>query len=400
MSNIRIITVSPAKVLALKEKVQSERPEFPVDKQKLIHAGKILKDDQSVAECGFKETDFIVCMVSKDPAPKPKPAAPTPSAAPVPTPEAVSLPTVSAPIPSPAVPAPVAQRNFENPEAIAGLTGMGFPENLCRSALNAAMGNADLAYEFLVNGIPEQRQRLAAPAAPATSAPPIDSNDPIAALRQHPQLNSLKQLVQSNPAALPQVLTLIGQQSPQLLEAIHAHNEEFLTLMNEPISATPTPLPAAPVTADPSGGEGPSASQISALLTALPPDQRAAFAQSVGMTPEQLQTFMQIMSTIPPEQLQQMMPGLGMGGGGGLGGAPPGSHVIRLTDEEMAAVTRLTQLGFTQQQAVQAYLACDKNESLAANLLFDGGFGFDDEEGAGGFEGGDYNDGGDDDMYN
>ena len=40
----------------------------------------------------------------------------------------------------------------------------------------------------------------------------------------------------------------------------------------------------------------------------------------------------------------------------------------------MAAVDRLTAMGFDRQAAAQAYLACDKNEELAANLLMDGGF--------------------------
>jgi UV excision repair protein RAD23 len=60
-----------------------------------------------------------------------------------------------------------------------------------------------------------------------------------------------------------------------------------------------------------------------------------------------------------------------MGGGAG-GGDPPG--VVRLTAEEMAAVDRLTAMGFDRNSAAQAYLACDKNEELAANLLMDGGF--------------------------
>ena len=61
----------------------------------------------------------------------------------------------------------------------------------------------------------------------------------------------------------------------------------------------------------------------------------------------------------------------------------------------MAAVNRLTEMGFDRTEAAQAYLACDKNEALAANLLMDGGFGggaFGGDDGRGDGDGGD-------DMY-
>jgi hypothetical protein len=38
---------------------------FGADTQKLIFAGKILKDDVTLAESAVKENDFLVCMVSK-----------------------------------------------------------------------------------------------------------------------------------------------------------------------------------------------------------------------------------------------------------------------------------------------------------------------------------------------
>ena len=49
---------------------------------------------------------------------------------------------------------------------------------------------------------------------------------------------------------------------------------------------------------------------------------------------------------------------------------PPG-QTIRLTKEESDAVKRLQELGFSQADAVQAYFACDKNEEMAANFLFE-----------------------------
>ena len=100
------------------------------------------------------------------------------------------------------------------------------------------------------------------------------------------------------------------------------------------------------------------------------------------------------------------------GGPGGIlgGGGGGGPQVLRLTEEEMAAVNRLADMGFDRTEAAQAYLACDKNEALAANLLMDsmgdgGGFGF--GGGGGGAGGGSNQDGnndagsgnGGDDMY-
>ena len=140
----------------------------------------------------------------------------------------------------------------------------------------------------------------------------------------------------------------------------------------------------------------------------MPPQEQQAMASMMGMTVDQLQQTAQMISAMPPEQVQQYMNmamqgagGMGgmmgaMGGAGGGGGGGGGAQVLRLSEEEMAAVNRLTEMGFDRAAAAQAYLACDKNEALAANLLMDGGFAdFGDDADMGGGGGG----GGDDDMY-
>jgi UV excision repair protein RAD23 len=51
-------------VASVKGKIQAAQ-NFPVDQQKLIHAGKVLKDDSALSEYGVKEGDFLVVMVTK-----------------------------------------------------------------------------------------------------------------------------------------------------------------------------------------------------------------------------------------------------------------------------------------------------------------------------------------------
>lgn len=244
---------------------------------------------------------------------------------------------------------------------------MGFPEEQVRAALQAAFNNPDRAVEYLMNGIPEH---IANP--PPTQAPGggMSANASIEALRQHPQFDALRQLVQSNPAALPAVLQQIGSQSPELLRLIHQNQTEFVRMLNEPIGtgSTPAATPGSGLGGTPSAGGMPSPAQIQALINAMSPQEQAAMATQMGMTPEQLRGLTQMLNNLPPEAMEQMM--ASMGGGAG-GGAPGGGHRIMLTEEEAAAVERLCSMGFDRNEVIQAYLACDKNETLAANFLMD-----------------------------
>uniref|UniRef100_A0A7S3P0B9 UV excision repair protein RAD23 n=1 Tax=Amphora coffeiformis TaxID=265554 RepID=A0A7S3P0B9_9STRA len=453
-------------VAAVKGIIEAANAELPAASMKLIHSGKVLKDEDILSTVGIKENDFLVVMITKKkaapktPAPQkeeeaakaPAAAAATSTSASTPAPAAASTPaastaaattstaTASTTTPAAATPAPTSTTATTpaaptqpaiSDAAVENLVGMGFPEEAVRHCMRVAQGNPDLAVEFLTNGIPEGMEQAMQAAAARGGTTPASSGgtasttaQPLQALRNHPQFNDLRRLVQSNPQMLQQVLTQIGQQQPDLLQEINANQALFLQMMNEPIQegssgggGSSSAAPTAGASSSPAGGENPFAGgmgnpmQMAQMIQSMNPEELGQMAQMMGVSTEQLRTTAQMIGQMPPEQLNQfIMQAMGGGdggmesmfGGGGAGGAPGGGQVLRLTDEEMAAVDRLTEMGFDRAEAAQAFLACDKNEALAANLLMDSMMG-DDSGGGNQGGGGDNNGGGgaddDEDMY-
>jgi len=496
-----VVNAEPSNTVAeVKAIIETEKSELPAANMKLIHSGKVLKDADSIESCNIKPNAFLVVMITKaKKAAAPPPATPaattpapaTPAAAssstpvaptkstdassataaasettatPAPTTTTTSTPSATAASTATAAPTSTSTSTTttttttpatdEFPaEMVANLTAMGFPDAEVRACLRASQGNPDVAVEFLMNGIPpgiEALQGGGGAAGTSTSTTATTGGEPLAQLRSHPQINQLRQLVQSNPQSLQAVLTQIGQQQPSLLQEINSNQELFLQIMNEPASSTPAtatsssssststtssstssttnpPSAAATAAAGFGSAESGQAQALAQMIQGMSPEQMNSMASMYGITPEQLQMTAQMIGQLPPEQLQQYMnmalssAGGGAAGGdlsglmgamGGAGGVPGaggagGPQVLELNAEEIAAVNRLADMGFDRSEAAQAYIACDKNEALAANLLMDGGFGFQDDMGAGAGAGGAPGNGGadgsggsgDDNMY-
>ncbi|KAJ2121886.1 UV excision repair protein rad23 [Coemansia sp. RSA 720] len=382
-------------IKTVKEKVEKSQG-FPATTQKLIFSGKILSDDQTIEGIKIKESDFIVVMTTKPKAvAKPKPEAATPATSAQPQAQ-VAAPaaqrTGSAAVGNnaePATPSPPArmlasqatvtgaesaapasanqaapgQSEFLSGEqyetAISNMIEMGYSRDQCVKAMRASFNNPDRAVEYLITGIPEAALRMAdnAEARNAASQPSAQGSTEgqdqgatrtlaaagnlfqqaeqqrqagrgeqqgaqglqglrsLEALRDTPQFRQLQQLLRQSPHMLSQVLMQMAQQQPQLMELISQHEEEFLQM----------------------------------LLEGMSEEEMAALTQSSSMS------------------------GLDFGSDEDGGEDGQGSQFIQVTQQEKEAIDRLQALGFQRELVIQAYFACDKNEELAANYLFDHG---------------------------
>ena len=252
---------------------------------------------------------------------------------------------------------------------------------------------------------------------------------PLFLLRNHPQLSQLKSAIRTSVDNIPIAINAIAQAMPELASAIEANKDAFLQLMNEPEGAAVAgvamgdggggmegdeeeedeegdfgeddALDGLPGGASacvcvcvlyPEGCKEPflcaavsgSASSPRVLPLPSPPpfmprpappaDPAALLQMIAGLPAEQQAAAMQQLG-IPggAAGLQQLMQMLGSLQGPGGGGPNPaaGTVAVSLTPEDSAAVDRLVGMGFPKNKVIEAYIACDKNEELAANFLMD-----------------------------
>ncbi|KAK8930477.1 putative DNA repair protein RAD23-3 [Platanthera zijinensis] len=225
---------------------------YPADQQMLIHQGKVLKDETTLAENNVAEKSFIVIMlrktkgsssgastdrttaVSQPPtataAPAPAIPVPATTAAQIPAPRVLTASPTSTDVPS-AVTAStdaygqaasnlVAGNNFE--QAIQHILDMGggtWDRDTVVRAMRAAFNNPERAVEYLYSGIPEQTE------VPPVARSPIDEQDE-ASPPAHVPPPVQPAVPSSGPNANP--LDLFPQGLPSMGSNAGAGNLDFL----------------------------------------------------------------------------------------------------------------------------------------------------------------------------
>ncbi|NXW56439.1 RD23B protein, partial [Eurystomus gularis] len=220
----------------------------------------------------------------------------------------------------------VTGQSYEN--MVTEIMSMGYEREQVIAALRASFNNPDRAVEYLLMGIPGDNQAVAEPPQAASTDAPQSSavatavatiptttsslgGHPLEFLRNQPQFQQMRQIIQQNPSLLPALLQQIGRENPQLLQQISHHQEHFIHMLNEPVLESHQGL---------SGSDD----------------------------------------------------GASTGGAAEAGNSH--MNYIQVTPQEKEAIERLKALGFPEGLVIQAYFACEKNENLAANFLLQQNF--------------------------
>ncbi|XP_022983432.1 ubiquitin receptor RAD23b-like [Cucurbita maxima] len=361
-------------VMAVKKNIEDiqGKDNYPCGQQLLIHNGKVLKDESTLVENKVSEEGFLVVMLSKSKTSgsagqsSTQPAQSTPVAQPIlnstpathvtpsptPAPQASTQAHLSAPKNTTstsdrvtdsmqtdtygqAASNLVAGNNLEQTiQQLMDMGGGNWDRETVVRALRAAYNNPERAVDYLYSGIPESAE-VAVPVGRFGSGPATETEAslpaPASGAPNTAPLNMFPQeALSAGGGGLGSLEFLRNNPQFQALRTMVHTNPQILQPMLQEL-----------------GKQNPQ-------LLRLIQDHHAEFLQLIN---EPVDNFEGEMF----EQAEPDMP-----------------HAINVTPDEQAAIERLEAMGFDRALVIEAFLACDRNEELAANYLLENSGDFDD----------------------
>ncbi|SOV22841.1 DNA repair protein RAD23, putative [Plasmodium sp. DRC-Itaito] len=377
-NNEEEINVDPDdSILDLKKKVEAVLTDMPSDKQKLIFSGKILKDEDKATDI-LKDNDIVIVMVTRRIINKNN------------TKEDVNKESLNKMDNNnnqksdgnnniTTLNTEEQKENKENKnenandniynnfnnaesmlltgdklkESIDNICAMGFEKEQVKKAMILAYNNPNRAIDYLTNGFPNENINVNTneninnesnlsnllntennSLLEGNSAHPLSSNEE--AFRNSTFFNAIRDMALSNPQRLPELLQMIGRTDPSFLEYIRQNQTEFLAALQNYGNNL-------------NDHEEHSDDNINNHLDDnldIADDentiQNDSFLQDVGQ---------QVLSDPNNENIN--------------------IPITPLNENEMESIKKLESLGFPKHVALEAFIACDKNEEMAANYLFE-----------------------------
>lgn len=207
---------------------------------------------------------------------------------------------------------------------VSELMSMGYEKEQVQAALRASYNNPHRAVEYLLTGIPgmSQPERMMTQERQVAEqhTTKARAGNPLNFLRSYPQFQSMRQMIQRKPELLPHLLQQLGRGNPELSQQIIQHRDHFIEMLNEPFGET---------------DDDDSDTDVEMEM------ELEVEVQVEGVEEE-------------PEEIA-------------LGEEIP--QFDEITHQDLAALERLSALGFPENLVTRVYFTCEKQENVAADVL-------------------------------
>lgn len=310
------IDIEPEKTVGeLKDEIEKDHgKDYPRRDQKLIYSGKILADETKLSEYDIDEKKFIVLMITRPP-PIPK----------VPAPEKQ---TVSSKKEEPASRPKGAEDKAKSTTQSSSSSTVSASNTTATSAVPPTITSAPNTISTTTQQAPTATRNQTSVLHDATGFPTTEPQmaSRLASLMHQPQFRQMQELIQQSPHLLSSTIEALAASDPEMYSFISESPDVFASALNHPPLAGSRNQSSRSST---TGGQQQSR-----------PDDRGSQQAVAARNPAGRQQ----------PAVDQIL--------------------VDVSEHDKEAIERLKELGFSEYQALQAYMACDKDEQLAANLLF------------------------------